>query len=73
MTITIEDVASKADVSISTVSRVMNRPYLVNETTRKNVEDAISELGYSPNAFAQGLMQSRSNLKSFASSRSRRS
>jgi LacI family transcriptional regulator len=73
MTATIFDVSRKAGVSISTVSRVLNRPYLVNEKTRQTVECAIKELGYRPNVFAQGLMQSRSDLRSFGGSGARQS
>lgn len=62
MTTTIEDVARKAEVSISTVSRVVNRPYLVNEKTRKRVLHVIIQLAYRPNEYAQGLMRTRSNL-----------
>src|SRR5262249_27038655 len=46
----------------STVSRVLNRRNVVNEKTRKRVESAIHELGYSPNVFARGLMLRRSNI-----------
>src|SRR6185369_2744454 len=52
----IEDVAKLANVSISTVSRVINRRSLVNEATCKRVEAAIRELNYRPNAFARGLV-----------------
>lgn len=62
MAISIEDVAKKAEVSISTVSRVVNRRNIVNEETRKRVETAIDELGYRPNVFARGLMLKRSNI-----------
>ena len=62
MKATIEDVACKAQVSISTVSRVINRPQMVNETTRSRVEKVIKQLAFRPNAYAQGLMRSRSNL-----------
>ncbi len=62
MPVSIEDVAKKADVSISTVSRVLNRRNIVNEKTRKRVEIAIDELGYRPNVFARGLMLRRSNI-----------
>ena len=62
MPVSIEDVARKADVSISTVSRVVNRRNIVNEETRKRVEHAIRELGYRPNLFARGLMLKRSNI-----------
>jgi LacI family transcriptional regulator len=58
----ISDVAKLANVSISTVSRVINRRHLVNENTRARVESAIRELGYQPNAFARGLMLRRSEI-----------
>ncbi len=62
MPASIQDVANRAKVSISTVSRVLNRRNVVNETTRKRVESAISELDYSPNVFARGLMLRRSHI-----------
>lgn len=58
----IEDVAKRAKVSISTVSRVLNRRDIVNVETRKRVEQAIRELDYRPNVFARGLMLQRSNV-----------
>lgn len=58
----IADVARLAKVSISTVSRVINRSELVNEKTRERVESAIRKLGYQPNAFARGLMLRRSEI-----------
>jgi len=60
--VSIEDVAKKANVSISTVSRVLNRRNIVNINTRKRVESAIQELGYRPNVFARGLMLQKSNI-----------
>jgi len=57
-----EDVARRANVSISTVSRVLNRQNIVNASTRKKVESAIEELGYRPNVFARGLMLRKSNI-----------
>ena len=62
MAVSIEDVAKKANVSISTVSRVLNRRNIVNSDTRKRVESAIRELGYRPNVFARGLMLRKSNI-----------
>lgn len=50
---TIYDVASRAGLSISTVSRVLNTPDQVNEATRKRVLAAIDELGYVPKAEAR--------------------
>jgi LacI family transcriptional regulator len=62
MPASIEDVAKLANVSISTVSRVINRRNLVNEETCKRVEAAIRELRYRPNAFARGLMLRKSGI-----------
>jgi LacI family transcriptional regulator len=49
---TVYDVASKAGVSIATVSRVMNTPEMVREATRQKVLIAIEELQYVPKAEA---------------------
>jgi len=62
MPASISDVARRASVSISTVSRVINRPNLVNARTRERVRAAIQELGYHPNAFARGLMLRKSEM-----------
>ena len=52
---TIYDVAGEAEVSLATVSRVLNNPEKVNEATREKVLKVIKELGYRPNAIARGL------------------
>src|SRR6476660_2413764 len=62
MPASIEDVAKLANVSISTVSRVINRRSLVNQETCKRVEAAIRELRYRPNAFARGLLLRQSGI-----------
>lgn len=62
MNASIADVARLANVSISTVSRVINRRAVVSEETRARVESAIRELGYQPNPFARGLMLRRSHM-----------
>ena len=62
LAVSIEDVAKKANVSISTVSRVLNRRNIVNVDTCKRVESAIRDLGYRPNVFARGLMLRKSNV-----------
>jgi len=51
----IEDVASLAGVSISTVSRAMNRRARVSEATVKKVQDAARSLGYVPSSSAYTL------------------
>lgn len=53
--VTIYDVANEANVSLATVSRVINDSSVVKEATKKKVEEAIIKLGYKPNAIAQGL------------------
>lgn len=53
--ITIYDVAREANVSMATVSRVVNGNPNVKPTTRKKVLNVIEELGYRPNAVARGL------------------
>ena len=50
---TIYDVAELASVSIATVSRVINTPDRVRETTRKKVVEAIDALGFVPDAIAR--------------------
>ncbi|WP_404453669.1 catabolite control protein A [Virgibacillus necropolis] len=55
MNITIYDVAREANVSMATVSRVVNGNPNVKPTTRKKVLATIETLGYRPNAVARGL------------------
>lgn len=52
---TIDDVATRAGVSIATVSRVINRSGETAEATRDRVLDAIDDLGYRPNRTAKSL------------------
>ncbi len=55
MNITIYDVAREANVSMATVSRVVNGNPNVKPSTRKKVLEVIDRLGYRPNAVARGL------------------
>ncbi len=55
MSVTIYDVAREANVSMATVSRVVNANPNVKPTTRKKVLATIERLGYRPNAVARGL------------------
>jgi DNA-binding LacI/PurR family transcriptional regulator len=56
MTITIKDVAKKAGVSPSTVSRVISGNSRISEETRKKVLTIMDELGYHPNMNARSLV-----------------
>ena len=60
--VTINDVAKKAGVSIKTVSRVVNREANVREKTREKVMAAIKVLDYRPSQAARGLAGNRSYL-----------
>ncbi|MGM0830142.1 MAG: catabolite control protein A [Bacillota bacterium] len=55
MNVTIYDVAREANVSMATVSRVVNGNPNVKPATRKKVLEVIARLGYRPNAVARGL------------------
>ena len=57
--VTVRDVAQKAGVSISTVSRVLTGSARVSPELRQRVIDAVEELGYRPNALARGLRMRR--------------
>lgn len=59
---TIKDVAKRANVSVATVSRVINNTGYVNSETRAMVEVAIKDLGYVPNELARSLFSKRSNI-----------
>jgi LacI family transcriptional regulator len=56
----IRDVATKAGVSVGTVSNVLNRPELVAPATRARVEEAIATLGFVRNESARQLRAGRS-------------
>ncbi|HSI17816.1 MAG TPA: LacI family DNA-binding transcriptional regulator [Sphingomonas sp.] len=59
---TINDVARIAGVSKKTVSRVINRSPLLNEETRRKVEEVIEGLSYIPNPQARALALRRNFL-----------
>lgn len=55
MTSTIKDVAAKAGVSPSTVSRVVTNHPRISEKTKRKVRLVMEELGYHPNVLARSL------------------
>lgn len=60
--ISIEDVARRAGVSITTVSRVINKFPSVKGKNRTKVQEAIKELNFQPSILAQRLATGKSNV-----------
>ncbi|MGL4256959.1 LacI family DNA-binding transcriptional regulator [Microbacterium sp.] len=61
---TLSDVAARAGVSVSAVSRVLSDApsARVSEATRQRIHDAAAELGYRPNFAARALKFARTNV-----------
>ncbi|MDG1530349.1 MAG: LacI family DNA-binding transcriptional regulator [Paracoccaceae bacterium] len=62
MAVTLKDVAERAGVSRSAVSRSYTEGASVSKMTRRKVAKAAKELGYSPNALASSLTTGRTKL-----------
>lgn len=62
MKVSIYDVANLAGVSISTVSRVLNKSGYVSSKTEKKVYDAVEKLNFTPNIMAQNLANNETKL-----------
>jgi len=60
--VTLRDVASHAQVSVTTVSNVVRGWQFIAADTRRRVEQSILELGYSPHSIAQGLRTGRTQV-----------
>jgi LacI family transcriptional regulator len=58
----LEDVAKRAKVSISTVSRVVNDTNTVSGAMPRRVLEALEELNYTPNLQARLLVSGQSNI-----------
>ena len=57
--VTIKDVARQADVSIATVSKIINgKDEHISEATRQKVFEVLDHLGYVQNSMAKGLKES---------------
>ena len=56
MKVNINDVAKEANVSTSTVSRVINNNYPVKKETRKRVELAVEKFNFNPNMLARSFI-----------------
>ncbi|MEV7694028.1 LacI family DNA-binding transcriptional regulator [Microbacterium sp. NPDC089189] len=59
---TIEDVARRAGVSLSTVSYSLSGKRPISAETRRRIEKAIEELGYRPHAGARALASARTDV-----------
>ena len=58
---TMKDVANLAGVGVGTVSRYVNNPDSLKESTKVKVEYAINKLDYQPNEYARGLKLNKTN------------
>ena len=55
MTLTLNDVAKEAGVTVTTVSRVLNNRGSISDKTREKVYQAMDKLNYVPNEMARSL------------------
>ncbi len=60
--LTIKDIAKECNVSIATVSNVLNGKGKAAPATREKIMEAIQRTGYKPNGVAKGLRSSKSHL-----------
>lgn len=58
----IKAVAKKAGVSVATVSRVLNHPESVANSTKEHILEVMNSLDYTPNWFARGLKLNKTNV-----------
>ncbi|MHB1347407.1 MAG: LacI family DNA-binding transcriptional regulator [Candidatus Humimicrobiaceae bacterium] len=65
MGITLKNIADEANVSIKTVSRVINSDPKVSGQTRKKVQELIDKRGYEPNLIARSLKNRKTNTVGF--------
>ncbi len=56
---TIKDIARLANVSVSTVSRVLNNKSDVSSKTKDKIMKLMNEYGYTPNGIARGLVSNK--------------
>ena len=59
---TLKDVAERAGVTVTTVSRMLNGHDCVSPATREKISQAMREIGYFPNEMARSLSKKQSNF-----------
>jgi len=62
MVVTIKDIAEKAGVSVTTVSRVLNNRGYLSGSLKRRVNEAMKEMNYQPNELARSLSRKKSNI-----------
>lgn len=60
--VTLKEIAQMCNVSITTVSNVLNGKPKVSEATRQRVLEVVKETGYQPNYFAQGMRKHKTRI-----------
>ena len=59
---TLKDVAQRAGVTVTTVSRMLNDRVKVSPATQRRIQDAMREIGYYPNEMARSLSRKNSSF-----------
>ncbi len=59
--VTLKEIAQECNVSVTTVSNILNGKAKAGEETRQKVLQAVKEMGYQPNYIAQGLRNSKTH------------
>ncbi|HPF86838.1 MAG TPA: LacI family DNA-binding transcriptional regulator [Candidatus Limiplasma sp.] len=59
---TLKEVAQRAGVTVTTVSRMLNKPDIVSPATSKRIRQAMNDLDYQPNEIARSLSKKTSNF-----------
>jgi len=59
---TIKDVAERACVSVTTVSRMLNNRVKISQKTREKIYEVMEELDYQPNELARSLSKKNSHM-----------
>jgi len=53
--VTLKEIAEACDVSVTTVSNILNGKARAGEETKQRILQVAKEMGYQPNYIAQGL------------------